>query len=52
VGATGLVELVREMERDAEAAAWPGLPDKVARLETGYARVAAALEQYRGTADG
>jgi HPt (histidine-containing phosphotransfer) domain-containing protein len=50
VGATGLVELVREMERDAEAGAWPVLPDKVALLEASFGRVVAQLEQYRGAA--
>ena len=48
VGATGLVELVREMERDAEAGSWTVLPGKVARLETSFGLVAAALEQHRG----
>jgi HPt (histidine-containing phosphotransfer) domain-containing protein len=50
VGATGLAELVREMEGDAEAGAWTVLPDKLARLETTFGRVVTHLEQYRSAA--
>jgi two-component system sensor histidine kinase/response regulator len=51
VGAMGLASLAREMERDAEAARWEQIPQKMARLTAAFATVSAELARQReGTA--
>ena len=52
VGATDLMALVREMERDAEAGRWDVLPARMTRLLTMFEAVRARLEQARADAPG
>ena len=47
VGADGLSSLAREMERDAEAARWEQMPERMARLTAAFATVSAGLARQR-----